>query len=321
MSGFVKRANPRNVNPAGGINPAVQPNVGQYGWTSFDAANVNQLIDYVKAAREAAEAANTDAEYIKLQLANIDSTVLYFERLYNEIKPIAENIEKIYLEVVRIRDSVDLQYKDIQRMHDAILVMFAEVQNILNEMRNLRDETIVYKDSAKASEVASVEAMQKSIEIYEDLKKGQVYRGTWNPNTGRYPDNGNTNSVWDVILNAGQGEVSYDGKKWFFGDRLIYVKETNKYEQLEAGTNVKSVNGKTGAVVLEAVDVKAVPIAGGTMTGQLIADGGVLARKGLAIRTIDDAAINVRLVPSNGYGYLQAGHSSDDANQKMILSG
>lgn len=320
MSGFVKRN--KSVNPAGGINPALQPNVGQYGWTSFDAANVNQLIDYVKAAREAAESAKNDAEYIKLQLINIDATVLYFEKLYNDIKPIADNMERIYLEVVKMRDHVDLQRADVDKMHEAILVMFAEVQSILNEMRALRDETKVYKDSAKTSEVNSLEYMEKSLEIYEELKKGQVYRGTWNPNSGAYPANGNTNSVWDVILNAGQGEVSFDGKKWFFGDRLIYVKETNKYEQLEAGTNVKSVNGKTGAVVLAAVDVKALPIEGGTLTGHLNLNGGVFTvHKGGSIRSVDDASINTRLVPSNGYGYIQAGHTTEDNNQKMIISG
>lgn len=322
MSGFVKRTTARNVNPAGGINPAVQPNVGQYGWTSFDAANVNQLIDYVKAAREAAESAQTDAAYIKTQLANIDNTVLYFERLYNEIKPIAENIEAIYFEITRIRDKMDIQVEDVKKMHEAILVMFAEVQNILNEMRSLRDETKVYKDSAKQSETASVEAMTKSVEIYEELKKGQVYRGTWNPNSAKYPAHGDTNSVWDVVLNAGQTQVSFDSKNWFFGDRLIYVKDTAKYEQLEAGTNVKSVNGKTGSVVLEAVDVKALPITGGTLTGALNIDvGGILVRKDLAVRTTNDASTNTRMVTSGSYGYFQAGHTTDDTNQRMLLTG
>lgn len=320
MSRLVKRS-PKTVNPAGGINPAVQPNVGQYGWTSFDAANVNQLIDYVKAAREAAESAKNDAAFVKKQLENIDDTVLYFERLYNEIKPIAANIEVIYLEVVKMRDAINIQVEDVHRMHDAILVMFAEVQSILNEMRDLRDETKVYKDSAKASETASVEAMEKSLEIYEELRKGQVYRGSWNPNTGAYPDPKNTNSVWDVVLNAGQEDTGfvYDQKTWYFGDRVIYIKDETKYEQLASGTSVKSVNGKTGAVVLKAVDVDALPITGGTLKGGMIAEGSLQASG--SIRSVDTDNTNVRIIPSNGYGYIQAGHSSNDADQKMLLSG
>lgn len=73
MSGFLKRTKAvETVNPAGGVNPALSPNVTQYGWTSFDAGNVNQLIEYVNICKET--------------LVTVDEKIAYMEKLIEDFE-------------------------------------------------------------------------------------------------------------------------------------------------------------------------------------------------------------------------------------------
>lgn len=62
MSGFL--VNRDTSNPAGGIDPAQSPNVGQYGWTSADAAHVNQLIQYVNQCQILYDQTKASADYV-----------------------------------------------------------------------------------------------------------------------------------------------------------------------------------------------------------------------------------------------------------------
>lgn len=133
------------------------------------------------------------------------------------------------------------------------------------ESKSFADLSKTHADSSQAFSVessgfadVSESWYKKSEELYEELRKGQVYRGAWNPHSGAWPDNGGTNSVWDVVLNEGDDSFSWSGITWRWGDRLVYIKDSNSYQQISSGKGVLSVNGKTGSVSLNYEDVAAV---------------------------------------------------------------
>ncbi len=118
--------------------------------------------------------------------------------------------------------------------------------------------------NAKASETAAAgsatnaaTSLSEAQGLVTELRKGQVYRGTWNPNTSAYPSANGTNSVWDVVVTDPSGSTDFDGKTWESGDRLIYVLDTTTYTRIETGGAVRSVNGDTGAVVVTADSIGA----------------------------------------------------------------
>lgn len=270
MPSFVKRRK-ATENPAGGINPALEPNVGQYGWTSYDAANVNQLIQYVDQCKKYAEIAKGAAEYIESTFEGLKDLITYLEEIYDKIKPIADEIDSIYT--------------DVSRWHKEVMVARIETQLYRNEASAFSNNAdLSAKDAAASAEAAlhsennakiyetnSFTYLNESREIAEDLRKGQVYRGTWNPSTGAFPNHGGTNSVWDVVLDAGTDSLVFGGFTWHNGDRLLYILADLKWDQLKTGSGVLSVNGKTGSVTLSASEVGAIPVSGGTLTGDLIA--------------------------------------------------
>lgn len=57
---------------------------------------------------------------------------------------------------------------------------------------------------------------------------------------------------------------------------------------------------------------------GGTLTGAL--RGTTIEMSG-AIRSVGADLVGIRMFGASGYGYLQAGHATDDANQKLAISG
>ncbi|MGL5016115.1 MAG: hypothetical protein ACRC6V_17820 [Bacteroidales bacterium] len=261
MSGFVKRLRTVDtVNPAGGIDPAKSPNVGQYGWTSYDAGNVNQIIEYVDLCKKYAEAASQSSEYIEGKIVELEAFMKYVENAYEEIKPIYDDIIPMYADIIS-------RHADIKVRHEDIIAKHSEVEDWHYDVNVMTEETEANAAKALTSQLLAGQSEQgaegwydKSYELYEELQKGNVYRGTWNPHTMAYPAHGDTNSTWDVTLNEGELEYVWNGTRWFWGDRLVYVKTTNTYQQIESGTTVNSVNGKKGAVVLNADDVKAVPV-------------------------------------------------------------
>ncbi|MGL4350979.1 MAG: tail fiber domain-containing protein [Plesiomonas shigelloides] len=66
-----------------------------------------------------------------------------------------------------------------------------------------------------------------------------------------------------------------------------------------------------------ALDSK-VSTGGGTLTGAL--RGTTLEMSG-TIRSVGTDLVGIRMLSANGYGYLQAGHATDDANQKLAITG
>lgn len=320
MSGFIKRQKAVDtVNPAGGIDPAMSPNVGQYGWTSYDANHVNQIIQYVDMCKEFAERAKDSADYIAGRFGELQDFMRYIEGVYNELQPLVDQLLPIYEDIKFRHADIITRHEDVKNIQTLIVKDKNEISQIVVDgtttLNNTRDAAIVNINTARVEAVAEVSAIKneatveanrakteadrattqannsaasatsssasatasassasdsessntgskgwydKSYELYLDLKEGQVYRGTWNPKSAMYPLHEGTNSIWDVILDAGVDSVAYDGKTWRSGDRLVYVLVNNKYDQISSGSGVTSVNGKTGSVSLTYSDVGAV---------------------------------------------------------------
>ncbi|MGL5013569.1 MAG: hypothetical protein ACRC6V_04655, partial [Bacteroidales bacterium] len=323
MSGFVKRST-KTVNPAGGINPAQQPNVGQFGWTSFDANNVNQIIEYVNICKELMEQTKGYADYVELRFGELTEFMTFIETVYGELKPIIDQIQPIYQDIIFRHEDTITRHIDVIKLHNAVTADKIEINSIkedaVKETTAVKDAAIAETNAIKASAIADTNVIKgqataeanrakteadraaaeavksansatasagsattsageatkaaasakEAADIAEELRKGQVYRGTWNiqKNAG-YPPAPDTNSVWDVTLNEGQTEYKFDNTTWYWGDRLLYLKDSNKFSQIESGSTVISVNGKGGAVTLDAHDVGALDKAGDTMTGDL----------------------------------------------------
>lgn len=307
MSGFVKRTRTVDTtNPAGGVNPASTPNVGQYGWTSYEAGKVDQLIQYVDLCKQYAQSASDKADFVQTVYEESQKFYIYIRDAYEEIKPIIDKLDPIYKDIVVRHEDIIVRHEDVINLQRLVAQDKSQVSDMVNEaigdlntikaesikeMGDIKDQTVVevtaLKDatkaeadrafneaerakdkaeesrgSAEASEVSNMSSKgwyDKSYELYEELQKGNVYRGTWNPHTAAYPDNQGTNSTWDVVLNEGELEYEWNGVKWFWGDRLVYIKAEDKYQQIESGTSVSSVNGKKGAVLLTYSDVQAAP--------------------------------------------------------------
>lgn len=328
MSGFVKRNSVNTVNPAGGVNPAQSPNVGQYGWTSFDSKNVNQIIEYVNLCKEYAQNAKDSADYVEIRFAELQAFMNFIEIVYSELKPIIDQIQPIYQDIIFRHDDTITRHIDIIRLHNEVTSDKVEINQIkedaVTETLKVKADAIAETNAIKSATISEATAIKNSAiaditvikgqatseanrakaeadraaaeavksansaaasansatnssseaakaaasakdaaDIAEELRKGQVYRGTWNLQANAsYPPEPDTNSVWDITLNEGSIEYQFDGKKWYWGDRLLYLKDNpagSRYSQIESGSTVISVNGKGGAVTLDATDVGAAP--------------------------------------------------------------
>lgn len=74
-------------------------------------------------------------------------------------------------------------------------------------------------------------AMYKTDEV-ANTKDNGIYKGTWNPKVGAYPDANQENSWWDVITDN-DAVVNFDGKNWKTFQKLQYNTETRTYKLVE----------------------------------------------------------------------------------------
>lgn len=295
------------------------PNVSQFGWTSYEMEEYKQLIEYVDEAKRYNNEVKDNIVYVEaLRDAiddikkHIDETVAGFDVDFSKIEEFKNLIQSWYDQIRDWKDHIEALHTDITAMRDYLDTIRIEILSLRDQVQALKDAASISETNAANSATVSSnkaaeslksaqdaqKAFQDCYDLYLDLVKGQIYRGTWNPNSGSYPDAKNTNSVWDVVLNPNQEEVVFDNKRWFWGDRLIYVLTDNTFNQIEAGTVVKSVNGKVGAVTLTAIDVNAVPVTGGEMTGTLVH------------RTTGDIPFQTFFNPTDN-SYMQANHKDD----------
>lgn len=241
-----------------------QANVGQYGWTGADQGHYNQLIQYVDECRKIwlnLEEKILYVETILETVTNIDAQVKYIEVIANEVM-------KWRQEVIASRDQINRIYEEVKPLYEDFTIKYPAIVGMHTDVIALHKETLEAQHEAASSEVGAKEWYDKSKDLYDDLKEGQVYRGTWDPTTNVYPDHQGTNSVWDVILPTGTLEHNYGGFLWRSGDRLLYVVSASSYQQLATGSGVASINGKVGAVTLAAADVGAISKTGDISTGR-----------------------------------------------------
>lgn len=245
-------------------------NVTQYGWTNEDVAGITLIQDYLNQIQTLFEQVvilEASAQEMMLELDQIKQMTLEVRVMYSDFiekyPKIQEALDEMDATLILMQglvqqveddkthvDLVKSQIDTIKASIDASVIIVnqavADVNAKASEVTTMRDQTNAYYLATK--------------DIADELAKGQVYRGTWNPNSGTWPDPHGTNSVWDVVLNEGQSEYIWSGIKWLWGDRLLYLKDTSQFQQVESGVGVLTVNGKAGFVTLTPDDVGAVPV-------------------------------------------------------------
>lgn len=212
MSGFIKRERAlKSVNPAGGINPASTPNVGQYGWTSYDSAIVNQLIGYAELAKDSADAAKEYADYIQDQIADIDeATLLLVERL--------EEFDPKYQDFVVKYPNFERIYNNTVSLHEAVVLYHEEVVKLSAQVYN---DSVIAKGWAYMSYI-----------IYLDSRGELVNKGNWDATSKVLPPVPTTNSIWTVNT-GGQVDVDFGGFIWNQDDHLVYTLREKKFNQIK----------------------------------------------------------------------------------------
>lgn len=237
-----------------------EANVSQYGWTGADQGHYNQLLQYVDECRKIwinIEEKLIYIDQIVESVGDIDGKVKYIEQMTAQVVKLAEET-KIF------RDQTSEMYGQVKPLLDSFFPAYDDALIKYQDVVKMHSETEQAAISAAQSEINAAKSAKDASDIAEELRKGQVYRGTWNmeKNAG-YPPKPDTNSVWDVTLNEGSLEYRFDGTLWYWGDRLLYLKDSDAFSQIEAGGSVTSINGKKGAVTLTAADVGALDLATG----------------------------------------------------------
>lgn len=265
-------------------------NVTQYGWGVEDVKGITLIQDYI----DKAQAIYQDVLNAKSLLQVLIQEASEVESFYQEIKKVQEDIHQKYPIIVDQYNEIVSLAREVNDSRDAASVSakaasdkVVQAQGILIQMQGLNSsvQSALTNVNTRYNEIVAlrdeVKAMNtESKQLVEDLRKGQVYRGTWNPHSGAWPDPKGTYSAWDVVLNPKEESFDWNGIKWLPGDRLLYILSEARYEQVESGVGVLSVNSKSGYVTLvpndlgaytkAEVDAKITPkfnTAGGTLTG------------------------------------------------------
>ena len=272
------------------VDPSKDINITQYGWGVEDVKGITLIQDYI----DKAQAIYQDVLNAKSILQVLIQEASEVESFYQEIKKVQEDIHQKYPIIVDQYNQIVSLARDVNASRDAASVSakaasdkVVQAQGILTQMQGLNSsvQSALTNVNTRYNEIVAlrdeVKAMNtESKQLVDDLRKGQVYRGTWNPHSGAWPDPKGTYSAWDVVLNPKEASFDWNGIKWLPGDRLLYILSEARYEQVESGVGVLSVNSKSGYVTLvpndlgaytkAEVDAKITPkfnTAGGTLTG------------------------------------------------------
>ena len=268
-------------------------NVTQYGWSGEAVSGVTLIQDYLVQARDIL----AEVKLAEANLASVISGAQYVKSAYDYIKAAHEDllvkypeVQNYYNQIVTTFNNAVIEASKASASATSASNSVKTAQGLLTQMQTI--QTSVQNTYAKVvADVAAITQIKKDVialneeakKLVEDLQKGQVYRGTWNPHTDAWPDFKGTNSVWDVVLNQGEASFVWNNIKWLSGDRLLYILLEKKYQQIESGVGVLSINGKSGTVVISAGDLNAYTKpevdakvnlkfdkTGGTLTGNII---------------------------------------------------
>lgn len=241
-----------------------EANVSQYGWTGADQGHYNQLLQYVDECRKIwinIEEKLIYIDQIVESVRDLDGKVKYIEQMTAQVVKLAEET-KIF------RDQTSEMYGQVKPLLDSFFPAYEDALIKYQDVIKMHGETEHAAIAAAQSEAAAAISAKEAKDVAEELRKGQVYRGTWNIEKEQaYPPKPATNSVWDITLKEGSLQYVFGGITWFWGDRLLYLQDTDAFTQIESGSGVTTVNGKSGAVTLNATDVGALDLATGGSVG------------------------------------------------------
>lgn len=250
-------------------DPRCDNNVGQYGDCGKGFDQLENVKDYAEYAYIAANSAKASADSASAS-ATIATDGATSAAASKEEAIAASNAS--YEASLDAKDSATLAGESV-----------TIVQNSEKAAKASEDNAKASEDSAKASEesasnfadsaassAASAKASEdRAAEILEEVENANIDRGAWDPTTDKYPNVPTTNSKWAVSLPDGVLSHVFDGTTWSNGDGLVYILEQAKFQQVKGASGVTSVNTKTGAVVLSATDVGALPLTGGVVNGRI----------------------------------------------------
>ena len=142
------------------------------------------------------------------------------------------------------------------------------------------------------------------------LSGSLVYQGTWDASTNQPPLASGIGVKGQYYVVSVAGNTNLDGTTdWQVGDWLVF--NGTIWQKVDNSQTVASVNGQTGAVVLNADDVGATPNTTFILTGGLINGGGQL-NANVTISLTDVPAANI-----TGLGTM----SAQNANNVSITGG
>lgn len=106
----------RNVNKAAEVNSALSPNVGSFGWTSYEAGHFNQLLEYVNFVKE-------NAAILEGQIAYIDLRI--------------SDAEKALQNVYKALENTVLKYDDFVVRYEAMLIYLDQIRSMYDQIQTI----------------------------------------------------------------------------------------------------------------------------------------------------------------------------------------
>lgn len=264
-------------------------NVTQFGWSEFDKVGITLIQDYIAQAQKLRDECvsslegiqqiidglpDIDNAYEYIQIAYADFSTKYptFERDYEQFTIQFAQVQSMYAFIVDAKQDFDNGKIYIEgvivQVHDLLAqakAALAQIDTHWNNIINLHAEAKGFRDECAA--------------FAEEVRLGKVYRGVWNIqlNNG-YPTVPNTNSYWDVTLNAGTNEFIYGGFTWKAGNALVYMITGGKFEQaVNPSAGVDSFNGRRGNIMPVATDYPPAFIGAETLGAASAAATGAIA--------------------------------------------
>lgn len=246
--------------------------------TERNAASAKVDADAATTAKDESVSAASTAVSAKDSIVYDASDV---RRLAVQVADQAADVSSKHGDVATRAWQVSAQADVVSTKHSEVVTKAAQVSSDASATQSAKNAAVSASSSAQSSaasaagdaakaEVAAVKAEQAAQTVVGAL----IDAGPYNASTGVLPTpvmSGSTklSSIWKVTDNGAAGGIELG-----VGDSLVYTARDNSYYKIDNTESVSKVNDKSGVVVLNAADVQALPIGGGTLSGSTFVDRG-----------------------------------------------
>lgn len=218
-------------------------------------------------AKDAAEKAKSDAQTL---LRNVQSSTLDAAASAQSASVSAATATQ---EASQIASSTQQAVADVQAVKVDVLAVQTDVtakaSQVTTDVATVSaDKTAAegFKDAAETAKDKALVAQQSAETAAANLPVSLAYQGVWDASTGNLPTQPTTSSRWLVSIPGTIG-----GQDYQVGDSIVWNNLAGDWERIGSTTQaIKSVNGVSGLdITLDAGDVGALPITGGSLAGPL----------------------------------------------------